>query len=113
MTVAIHDYPFGNSVGVAGTPPSGGPLRLELSPNPHGSLVRVRLAGLASSVASRGTLDVYDLEGRRVRRMSGDAAIGFLWDGRDDAGVIVAAGVYLHRVTTAAGSWTGRSVVVR
>ena len=71
------------------------------------------MSGLSPAASSSGTLEVYDLAGRLVRRMSGDARIGFAWDTRDDGGLRVPPGVYLHRVRTAAGSWTGRSVVVR
>lgn len=38
---------------------------------------------------------------------------GFLWDGRDDSGARVKAGIYMLRVTTAAGSWSGKSLLLR
>ena len=113
VTVSIHDYPFASSVGVGNSPARDQAPRLDLSPNPHSSAVWVRVSGLGSSLSSSGTLEIYDLEGRRIRRITGDARIGFRWDGRDDAGAKLPPGIYLHRVTTPAGSWSGRSIVIR
>ena len=52
-----------------------------------------------------GRLDVVDVLGRVVRtvRLDADAA-EVAWDGRDAAGRPVAAGVYLLRLSTEAGS---------
>jgi hypothetical protein len=35
------------------------------------------------------------------------------WDGRDDAGAALPAGLYLMRLTTPHGAWAARSVLVR
>ena len=48
------------------------------------------------------SLRVYDVLGRRVRQVwQGPLGAGrhrFVWDGRDEAGKAVAAGVYLYQV---------------
>ena len=52
--------------------------------------------------AERVSLIVYDVLGRRVRQVwQGPLRAGthrFTWDGRDEAGKAVAAGVYLYQV---------------
>jgi hypothetical protein len=60
---------------------------------------------------------IYDLVGRRVRGLS-DGILGagvhdLLWDGQDEDGRAVEAGMYLVRVSTAEGTATGRFVIVR
>jgi hypothetical protein len=55
---------------------------------------------LARPAASAGIIDLFDAAGRRVRRLEvarGDAACH--WDGRDDGGRAVAAGLYVARLT--------------
>jgi len=60
---------------------------------------------------------VYDVAGRRICRLS-DAILRpgshhLLWDGRDESGRAVSAGIYLVRVSTAEGSTRARFVMVR
>ena len=65
-------------------------------PNPFNTstLIRYEL-----SILSSLTLDIYDISGRRVRRLVNDSeAIGSYrvsWDGRDERGENVSSGVYL------------------
>jgi flagellar hook assembly protein FlgD len=61
---------------------------------------------------------VYDVAGRVVRRLFGDRTLEagrhtLGWDGRDDAGRPVAAGVYYLRLTAPGGDATRKVVVVR
>jgi hypothetical protein len=71
------------------------------------------------SAVSEGPLsvEVIDVSGRLLRRLldgshpAGDYSLR--WDGRDDEGREVAAGVYLTRIETAAGVETGRVVLAR
>jgi len=56
---------------------------------------------------------VHDISGRLVRHMDGEAGQGFLWDGRGEQGAPLSAGIYLYRVATARGTWSGRSVIIR
>ena len=69
-------------------------------PNPFNPAVVIPL-DLATDAAQM-SLTVYDVLGRRVQRVwQGPLGAGshrFSWDGRDEAGKGVAAGVYLYRV---------------
>lgn len=83
-------------------------LSLASAPNPfHGtSILRVFMprAGTAS-------VKVYDLNGRLIKNLSGDrlkaGSSVLLWQGDNQAGVKVAAGVYVYRLTV------GKRVLVR
>jgi flagellar hook assembly protein FlgD len=61
------------------------------------------------------TLALVDVSGRTVRRLhdqdlpAGETLLS--WDGRDDGGREVPAGVYLVKVTKTAGATTGRVVL--
>jgi flagellar hook assembly protein FlgD len=63
------------------------------------------------------TVVLFDASGRMLRRLhDGDLPAGetpFSWDGRDDTGREVPAGVYLVKVTTPAGETSGRVVLTR
>ena len=115
ISVSVFDYPFAAPVSVPGTTAPSPRARLRVSPNPHGAIANVTLeGGVAPSTGSEiATLHVLDVSGRVVRRMTGDARAGFRWDGRDGAGAMLPAGVYLLRVTTPRGSWSTRSALVR
>ena len=69
-------------------------------PNPFNPAVVLPL-DLATDAGSV-SLTVYDVLGRRVRQVwQGPLGAGshrFIWDGRDEAGKAVAAGVYIYRV---------------
>lgn len=93
------------------TPPS---LALRTSPVPARGPVRLDVAWPADAP---GTVEIFDLAGRRVRTLhDGMAAAGetaFTWDGRDAAGRRVAAGVYLARIRQEAEARTRRIVLLR
>ncbi len=69
-------------------------------PNPFNPAVVLPL-DLATD-AAEVSLTVYDVLGRRVRRLwegpLGPGGHRFVWDGRDEAGKAVAAGVYVYQV---------------
>jgi streptogramin lyase len=79
-------------------PPRRG-LELRAAPNPFGATTSVSFA-LARD--ERVEVDVLDVSGRRVRRLvAASLSAGehrLTWDGRDDAGASVRAGLYLARV---------------
>ncbi len=85
---------------------------LAVGPNPgHGSL-SIRWRNLPPG---RGSLSVYDLRGRLVRRLEAPlAADGRLrWDGRDDAGRPAPSGSYLLVLRHPGGRLSGRAVLAR
>jgi hypothetical protein len=83
-------------------------------PNPASPQMLIRFE---TSIGGLVQASVYDLAGRRVRRLS-DGILGtgvhdLLWDGRNEEGHAVPAGVYLVRVSTAAATTTGQLVIDR
>jgi predicted dienelactone hydrolase len=94
--------------------PSTGALRVEAAPNPANP--RVTLAFTLADPATT-TLRVLDARGRCVRELvrgiwpAGTHRVR--WDGRDDGGRPVAAGVYLARLTTADAEASTRVTIVR
>jgi hypothetical protein len=83
-------------------------------PNPFAGQTSVELA-IAS--AGRARLEVFDLSGRRVRALlDGDVQPGIrivVWDGRSDAGLPLAPGLYELRLRTDAVAHTRRVALVR
>jgi hypothetical protein len=103
--VFLNEGPSGvDAPAVAG----GGAMRLSASPNPFD--VSTAIAGLA---ADGGNVEVFDLLGRFVARVPATGGRRAVWDGRDESGARVAAGVYLVRQTADDGIRTGRVVRVR
>ncbi len=105
---------------VIGSPASVGPvtrpgtLALRAEPNPAAGAV---VFAIATGRDGTQEIDVLDLSGRRVRHLASDwAAAGthrVTWDGRDDAGALLPAGLYLARVRSAEGVATTRIVRTR
>ncbi|MBD3161869.1 MAG: T9SS type A sorting domain-containing protein [Candidatus Eisenbacteria bacterium] len=92
-------------------------LRLSIDgilPNPFTTTARIACS-LSGGAPAR--LVVYDVAGRRIRSLPAAARPGtthrFLWDGTDDAGLPVAAGVYFVRLTAGGRSVTKRVQRVR
>ena len=113
LTASIYDYPLAPQV-LAGSAPDLGPSMLRARPNPHSGTVRIGFEGASSSGSpEQGALEVFDVAGRRVRRIEGDPRAGFVWDGRDESGAVLPSGIYLHRVTAPSGVWLGRSLLAR
>lgn len=85
-----------------------------VSPNPTDGPCRVSFTLAADSPVS---VDLVDATGRIVRRLlDGPHPAGeysLKWDGKDDAGRDLPAGVYFTHVTTGEGMTTGRVVVAR
>ncbi len=98
-TVVAASYDTTQVLGLAPTLPAVESVRLVATPNPFltGSTLAFTLAR-----AEAVTVGVYDLGGRRVRSLeAGRLAAGphrFEWNGRDDRGRRVAAGVYFARL---------------
>ena len=82
--------------------PVAGARLLGNAPNPFNPSTRIRLEIPAGG--AQATLAIFDAAGRRVRSLvDGHLAEGrndIAWDGRDDSGRILAAGVYACRLET-------------
>jgi len=89
-----------STLGEARPTASGSPPVVVSAPdrNPFREAVHFTLDG----PAARGSITVWDVQGRTVRRLfDGVLAAGsreFAWNGRDDAGRLAAPGIYLIRV---------------
>jgi len=74
--------------------------RLYGYPNPFNPEIRLVLENFGSE-SQRVNIDVYDILGRRVRRLPVPVGRGVqpevIWDGRDEAGQILPSGMYLFR----------------
>lgn len=82
------------------------------TPNPFRTRTTLRVA---LATAGPLTLDIFDLSGRRVRRLAeGDFAAGehaYAWDGRTDAGARAVEGIYFARLF-AGGRQAGRKITL-
>jgi len=62
-------------------------------------------------------LELFDIAGRRVRTLAGGAMApgphSALWDGRDQHGQRVGAGVYFLRLTTPSRTFTARVAALK
>lgn len=103
----------GSTVGVE--PSTTVPLTLAQNiPNPVGSATRIRF-----SLPNGGpvSLTVYDVSGRRVRtlvdRDMGAGEFEVRWNGTDERGSAVSAGVYFYRLVAERKTLTRRMVILR
>jgi hypothetical protein len=84
------------------------------APNPFRSRASI---SFSLARASRVSVDVYDIAGRRVKNLaSGNRGAGdhrVVWDGRNESGRSVASGVYVARIETAAGTESVRLNLIR
>ncbi len=123
--VVGYDQPLGVKVnalaaiaGLQSTPvaetPAIAATTLICTPNPFNPITTVRFSLPA---AGRATLDVYDLRGLRLRTLvAADLTAGehtARWDGRDEQGQAVAAGIYLVRLASGATRSQTRVVLVK
>ena len=121
MTRLVLSDPRGRALTLEAAPALGGadsgPVRevlAEAAPNPMSDLTRI-----SYSVSDDGPVrvTVYDASGRQVRELWNGAQLGgshtLHWDGRDDAGARVAAGVYFVRVQTNIAGDSRKILVLR
>jgi hypothetical protein len=84
------------------------------APNPFNPTTRIPFE---LSRGGRVSLEVYDVAGRRVRRvLDGTFPAGSHaaeWDGRDDSGQPASSGVYFYRMASAAKVETRRMVLLK
>ncbi len=99
--VLMGAYGQGCDHPTAATEPAPDALRLaQNAPNPFNPRTEIRFA---LPEAGRVDLAVFDLAGRRVRRLIEGQRLeqgehSAIWQGRDDAGRALASGVYLYRL---------------
>jgi hypothetical protein len=97
---------------------------LQNYPNPFWSGAASRLAGNPGTVLHFALpkpdlvrLVIYDAAGRKVRTLAnahyGTGYHSRYWDGRDDAGQLVASGIYLYRLQTANFTQTKKMILAR
>jgi hypothetical protein len=91
-------------------PPPRPGLRLNVTPNPSPAGARVAWLGATGSVR----FDVFDARGRRVAGVEArpGATGGWTWNGKDDGGRALAAGVYFVRGTDDAGRAASERLVL-
>lgn len=90
------------------------PVLIGNAPNPATPSTRIQY--LLPANARRVTLALFDAQGRRVRTFEPGAVPGLneiVWDGTDDRGRAVGAGVYLYRLDVDEASFTSRLSLVR
>ncbi len=96
----------------AGVKPAGGVVSstpIAFYPNPFSGQVNI---SFAANMSGNVLAQVFDLEGRVVRRLSviGNSAV---WDGRDNRGFAVNAGVYLVRMSSGDKVYSDKVVINR
>ncbi len=98
--------------------PAAPPAVLRLHPNhPNPFNPRTTIAFDLPRAESRVRLRIHDLQGRVVATLVAGALpsgrFRFVWDGTDDAGREVAAGVYVSRLETTQDTALGKLTLVR
>jgi hypothetical protein len=110
VSLALAQQALAGVDGRPGLPVEG---RLRIMPNP--SVGKVDLV-VPARLGDDMTAGVFDTAGRLVRTLSGPApgsARILTWDGRNDAGVPVAGGIYFIRISSAGESATGKVTLLR
>lgn len=97
---------------VVPVPPQLARLSFSIYPNPAwltGAGIELRIQG--NTTAYDG--EIHDITGRRVRRFTANANGRVIWNGRDDDGALVSAGVYFVHARGGGRESTARVVVLR
>ena len=90
-------------------------LRLVARPNPAGGPVTM-IGTFPPSRNSRTSVEIYNVEGKRLRYVTGRADSGefsFTWDHRDESGSQVASGIYFARMRVGNQSVVEKFVILR
>jgi len=93
-------------------PPAVPELKVKIYPNPAwlSSIgIGIKLAGNATSYFG----EIYDLQGRRLRRFSGVGNQGLVWDGHTEQGDLARPGIYFFRIESAGKTTTSRLILLR
>ncbi len=85
-------------------------------PNPFNPQTSITFS-IPDGLPVQATLQIYDLRGKRVRKMiDGDIAAGIhtiAWDGRDDAGNLVPSGAYFYSLKTEKWEQTRKMILAK
>ncbi|MDO9170599.1 MAG: FlgD immunoglobulin-like domain containing protein, partial [bacterium] len=111
-----YDRVVATGVGDGGGPAPRG--RLSNHPNPFNPRTTIDLVLPGDGTPVPVALEIYDLRGRRVASvfegdLAGGQRYGFTWDGRDDRGRNLAAGLYFCRAGTGATAQVLKLTLVR
>lgn len=109
----IAEASFHSGLGGGAVAPSR-PVLLGNTPNP--GTPSTSISFLLPVGTERASLRVFDAQGRRVRTFDSNFAPGLnqvTWDGTDDHGHAVHAGIYLYRLDVGELSFTRRMALVR
>ena len=115
-----YNYMLDNLMGAASAIGEGQdilsrPSRLmQNQPNPFNPSTMIRFS---LEKAGHVSLKIYDAAGRHIKTLAEDTRspneYSVTWDGKNDAGASVAAGVYLYKLQTPDGTQTRRMVLVK
>ncbi|MEZ5065312.1 MAG: FlgD immunoglobulin-like domain containing protein [bacterium] len=114
--IFAEKFPCTTTVAIDTSPASrAGSIRVY--PNPFGTAAgSVRISfDRGTALAEDASIEIFDVTGRNVRSMSAraDGRATFDWDGKDDGGRDLPAGVYWVRVATPNGSLASSVTLVR
>jgi parallel beta-helix repeat protein len=111
----VGSYEHGAATGVGDLPPLDVTIAPNV-PNPFSASTRIAFNVTAGREA-RVTMDIYDVRGRRVRRLVDGAptagATEVIWDGRNERGEPAPSGVYFCQLSTGSGKVTRRMTLLR
>lgn len=100
-----------------GDSPSAAAVLEQNAPNPFGGVTHIAFTVPSSEEEARVTLEVFDVQGRRVQSLIDDRPVAgrmaVTWDGRDHSGQPVSSGMYFYRLTTPDNVLTRRMMLVR
>jgi|GEM_PF-4324120 len=105
--VSVDDWPEAATVPVR--------PRLVGAPNPFNATIRLSGSGF-STRSGLVAVEVYDILGRRVRRLAAVAAGGdvqAVWDGREENGAAAASGVYFFRAGAGSEQTVFKAVLLK
>ena len=111
--VTFDDVSFELSIPVTEIGPSCVPpvSALHIAPNPFRDRTRIAFDRPDGAVER---IEIFDINGRRVRRLLiGVRTSSIIWNGRDQEGALLPAGVYFVRITDPDTETTRRVVIAR
>ena len=100
---------------------SAPPIRFKCSPNPFNRTTTIRYhiaeAGRGTHRTTHTTLYIYDAAGRILRilvdKLQEPGYYSADWDGKDNSGERVSAGIYFYRLLAGDFSATGKAIMIR